>query len=88
MSTTRSRATDVATQFSQILSDLRGFPTEELNRVDGLAQAGEWAIALENLCSQLYEHDFAVTTRVRSEIEALGRALSVDPRYWTRLAVR
>lgn len=60
MSAADRRAADLVGQFSLILGELEGFPAEEVKRVDDLVHVGEWAVELENLCSQPYEYEFVV----------------------------
>ncbi len=53
-----------------------------------LAAAGEYGVALENLCSQLDDQGVAVTADVRRRLAALGGVLGIDPKHWERLTVK
>ena len=87
MSSRDRRATKIVEQFDDVLGGLPDFPEGEVERIRELVRVGEWAIALENLCSQLYEYEFVVSPTILGHIEELGRETGVEPRYWTRLSV-
>ena len=74
-------------QFSDILDGLGAFSAAETERVKELVRVGEWAIALENLCSQLYEYEVPVSPQVLASIERVGVETGVERQYWTRLLV-
>ena len=61
-------------------------PLDDIERVEELVQVGEWAIALENLCTWLYEYDIDVPEDALRMIEDLGRDIGVAERYWKLLA--
>jgi hypothetical protein len=86
MSPEEQRAAMIAEQFAAVLGGLRDFPEAEIDQVKDLVRVGEWAVALENLCSQLYEYECAVAPKILATIEELGREIGVDARYWMRLA--
>lgn len=44
-----------------------------------LIAAGEWAIALETLCTQEYEFDVTISVLDRARIRSLGERTGVDP---------
>jgi hypothetical protein len=46
---------------------------------------GEWAVALENLCTQLYEYDIRVPIDSVKLMEEIGREVGVEERYWNIL---
>jgi hypothetical protein len=72
-------------RFRTILDSLSEFPADEVDKVDRLIQAGELSVALENLCTQLYEFDIKVPTELLTLIAQLGRELKVDESYWSVL---
>jgi hypothetical protein len=63
-----------------------GVPGNELDDMAALAKAGEYGVALENLCTQLLEYDAAVPPVVFNTLETLGRGMGIDEKYWRRLA--
>jgi hypothetical protein len=62
-------------------------PEEQLQDMRELVQAGEPGIALENLCSQLYEYDIPVPVEVQATIVDAGRTMGIKPSYWERLSI-
>ena len=63
----------------------------EQSRLDddrSMTTAGEPGVALENLCEQLLDQDAVVPVEVFDEIEALGRAMGLNPTTWTRVPRR
>jgi len=63
-----------------------GVPANELDDMASLAKAGESGLALENLCTQLFEYDAVVSMPVLASIKLLGAAMGIDDGYWRRLA--
>jgi len=43
-----------------------------------LIEVGDWEVALETICTQLFEYDIELTPGERSRLEALGRDLGVS----------
>jgi hypothetical protein len=62
-----------------------GIPDLELEDMAALARAGEPGVALENLCTQLFEYDCIVPDEMLNKIETLGRSMGLKEEYWTRL---
>jgi hypothetical protein len=46
---------------------------------------GEWGIALENLCQQLYEYDVAVPPNSLTEIKKLTEQMQLPSKTWSFL---
>ena len=46
-----------------------------------LADHGECAIALENLCSNLHEFDFPISKTTLSDIQVLAKQLNISQKY-------
>ncbi|HVX56708.1 MAG TPA: MafI family immunity protein [Candidatus Saccharimonadales bacterium] len=61
-------------------------PAEQLEDMRGLVIAGEPGIALENLCTQIYEYDVVVQPDVYTTIAEAGAAMGSDSKYWERIA--
>ncbi len=60
-------------------------PQEQLDDMQDLARHREPGIALENLCSQIFEYDVATPMAVHDELAVLGRAMGISSDYWMRL---
>ncbi len=72
-------------QFHVIMDQLSGLPENDIDNVEQLVQVGEWQVALEILCTQVYEHELFLPAAVLPQITDLCRELSVDDKYWIPL---
>ncbi len=61
-----------AARLRAALDAASGLPPEDVQNVDVLVRAGEWAVALETLCTQIHEYDVPVDTAQRALLETLG----------------
>ncbi len=61
---------------------------ELLEHCRSLVAHGEPGVALENLCTQLYEYEVAVPDSVVQELAALGGMMGIDAVHWTVLDTR
>jgi hypothetical protein len=62
-----------------------GLPTHDVEQIEGLIEAGERAVAFENLCTQLYEYDVKLPRDLQGTVVSIGKQLGVAPRFWERL---
>jgi hypothetical protein len=62
-----------------------GVPPDRLEDSISLAKAGEPGVALENFCSNLDDHEIAVSPGMLAAITELGTALHLDEKHWNRL---
>lgn len=63
----------------------QSLPNDTAATVIELAQAGEWGIALEILCEQLFEYDISISRAARDRIAALGGQMGLDSTLWADL---
>ncbi len=79
--------TEIEARVASVVEQCRqfGIPEVELVEMLALAKAGEPGIALENLCTQLFEYDAVVPTAVVNELKGLGDAMGLNEKYWMRL---
>ncbi len=74
---------------NRILSVIDSFagklPPGQLADMRSLVEAGERAVGLENLCTQIYEYDVKPAPDLIAEITDLGQAMRLNPKYWERL---
>ena len=47
---------------------------------------GERGIALENLCTQIYEDDVLAARDVLGRIAPVGKAMGLESKYWEPIA--
>lgn len=69
-----------------VVIELEGrLPAVDIQNAWGLLEAGEPGVALETLCTQLYEYDVPVPRTVLSQITETGEAMRLAPELWTDL---
>lgn len=71
----------LAERLRSALADAAGLPDRDVESVQVLIDAGELGVALETLCTQVYEYDVEVTAGLRSRLEDLGEQLGVSAAY-------
>lgn len=71
------RAIALAEELRARLQDADGLPERDIESIHVLIDAGEWAIALETLCTQIYEYDLEPSGVERERLRALGEELGV-----------
>jgi len=70
-------------RLEEILTKATGWlPAHELEHMLELAQANEPGIALEDFCSQLYEHDVAIPHATVDELRSLASAMGMTVPAW------
>lgn len=65
----------VAAALREVLNRIVGLRTADVENVSVLIDAGEWKVALETLCTQLFEYDVEIDGSVRGELIRLGHEL-------------
>ena len=66
---------EIATNLRNALAEIGGLSADDVENIAALIRVGEWTIALETICSQIYEHDLDPDMSVREELIRLGRRL-------------
>lgn len=64
-------------QLERALNDTAGLPDTDIGSIGVLIRAGEWAIALEALCTQIAEYEIVTSDEQKARIDHLGRLLEV-----------
>ncbi|OAD19605.1 hypothetical protein THIOM_004747 [Candidatus Thiomargarita nelsonii] len=70
-----------------VLSVRRVHPDMYLENVFDFVKYGEWKLAVEVLCDNLYEDKRYIPQDTFSDLIAVGKVLSVDSRYWKDINV-
>ncbi|MEM7557323.1 MAG: MafI family immunity protein [Cyanobacteria bacterium P01_A01_bin.84] len=58
------------------------------DRIEGISScihAGEWGIAFEILCENLYEYESPISKQVYELLEEIGSTLKIKKYYWENL---
>jgi len=72
---------DFREELRTVLQEVEGLPEHDVESISVLINAGEWKVALETLCTQIYEYDCDLNGEVRDELLRLGRQLGVAAGY-------
>ena len=74
--------TDIADRLRGAVSTVADeLPAHDIASISVLVDAGEWAIALETLCTQIYEYDVPLDSAQRALLVDLGGVLGVQASY-------
>lgn len=71
------RAVALAEELRTRLHNADGLPDRDVESIRVLIDAGEWAIALETLCTQIFEYDLEPSAVEGDRLRALGEELGV-----------
>jgi hypothetical protein len=73
-------------RLNQLISELAAvLPEGVISHLRSMVSAGEFGVALEELCAYIGEADHKVVPEHRQLIEQLGNELAVDPSWWKAL---
>ena len=84
--TARSEREEIIQPVRQVMGAASGLTEADLDGISSLLEAGEYGIALENLCTQLYEYEIGVSPENRRLLAQVGMRLGVASRYWQMLS--
>lgn len=74
---------EVAVELNALLAETASdLPQQDRENVAGFIDVGEFGVAFETLCTQMYEYDVLPSPDARARLAALGRRLELDPSYW------
>ena len=80
------KSKDSVEYLRNILSEVRDrLPIVDQETVEELLNVGEPGVALEILCTQIYEHDIQVPPRIILGIAKIGEMIGLDNSYWLML---
>jgi hypothetical protein len=66
-----------------LLNSLKeSFPQRIVDNIYELLTAGEYGVALENICSNLLEYDVSVNKSILNEIALIGNILEISSTNW------
>jgi hypothetical protein len=68
-----------------LLTQVPGLPDRDRENANMFLENGEWGLALETLCGQLYENDVSISAAVYEGIRDAGTEMGMDDSTWTYL---
>lgn len=79
-------ADDLAAELRAALIEVDDqLPATDAENVTELIDAGEFGVALETLCTQLYEVDAVVSERTFQRLESIGSSMGMSAKTWAML---
>ncbi len=73
----------IRTNLRKILDDSRSKLTDQnIEFITELIDAGEWGLALEVTCEQLYEYDMKVDPDLYELMDSTGKLMKMDSSKW------
>jgi hypothetical protein len=82
MRLSESEAKGVAEHLRRLLYTAEdGLNASDVESVASLIDAGEYAVALETLCTQIYEYDVEVDSHLHEDLVHVGNILGVPAAY-------
>lgn len=79
--TTKPTPEEITVTLHRAMDAATGLSMDDISNVQSFIDAGEWELAFEILCTQIYEWDVALKSSVIRELEHLGSALGTAPEY-------
>lgn len=83
---TRKPPTDLTAQFERVIDSAEVLTERDISNVRSLMAAGEWLVALETLCTQIYEWEILLEADAIQELEhlnvLLGGREELTQRLW------
>lgn len=76
---------DVKRRIRQVIAASKGVPDRDLASVGDLVEVGETQVALENLCTQIFEYGVALNDATLRMIRELAADIRPDDKYWQLL---
>lgn len=76
-----SDAAIAVSQLRSIVQGAEGLLQQDVESISVLLDAGELKVALEHLCTQIYEYDVEVSASLRAILEGLGTSFDVPVAY-------
>lgn len=77
--TTKPTPEETTVRLHRAMDAANGLPADDIANVQSLIDAGEWVVAFETLCTQIYEWEISLRAEVVRDLEGLGSSLGADP---------
>ncbi|MDX2974579.1 MafI family immunity protein [Kribbella solani] len=74
-------AEEITVRLHRAMDAADGLTPEDIANVQALIDVGEWAVAFETLCTQIYEWEISLRAAAIRDLEDLGSALGVRKEF-------
>lgn len=72
-------------EISKLLYEVPELPQVDKNNIIMFLENGEWGMAFDSLCSQIYENDIGITEDFYKEVEMIASKMKIDSTEWAFL---
>jgi xanthine dehydrogenase molybdopterin-binding subunit B len=66
---------EITVRLHQAMDAAVGLPSEDIDNVQSMIEVGEWLLAFETLCTQIYEWQISLSPAVIRDLQELGSVL-------------
>ena len=73
--TSKPTPEEITVRLHQAMDAAVGFPSDDILNVQSMIDVGEWLVAFETLCTQIYEWEISLVPAAIRDLEDLGTAL-------------
>jgi hypothetical protein len=74
---------EIQQQVRAVLEQLKGLLREQdYHSAMESNDAGEWGIAFETICAQLYEYEIRIPRAIYMRLQAIGAAMGMPAKTW------
>lgn len=65
-----------------LLAEVQNLPDADKENISMFLEDGEWGVAFDALCSQIFENEINISAEMYDRIERLGMEMQIDPSEW------
>lgn len=77
---------NIKNEILNLINNLGLLPRNDINNILMFLDNNEFGVALDTLCSQLYENDIKISSIMYKNIEEIGKTMDMSDSTWTFLA--
>lgn len=71
--------------FELLNETTKTLPSNDVRNITEFIENGEWGLAYEILCIQLYEYDIQISRGFYEKISSLGKSIGIQSSIWLPL---
>ena len=76
---------NIENRIINLANKISGLSNVDRKNIIEFADHNEWGLALDTLCSQIYEYGIVITKDIYEEIKQLGNCMEIDETTWSYL---
>ena len=83
--TSRLTPEQITVRLHQAMDAAVGLTPDDISNIESLIQVGEWLVAFETLCTQVYEWEISVPADVVRDLDDLGATIGARKEFTEHL---